>query len=217
MGRARVVLITVAVVAAVGLSGCGGGDSGTGPSSANRSPTGSFTMSPVGLALMGATNVAFSATGSDPDGDSLTYSWNFGDGQASTGQSVQHIFNTAGTFTVTLTIQDSKGSSATSSQSVTVKSLTAEWLDTDKRWTITIRQSGGTFTGEIEFSPLGWVSNIESGVVSHPRSLSFFRRDLTRGWGYQGSYTGTVDESLDHIDARPVNNVGCCTFTLTRN
>src|SRR5262249_9994131 len=33
----------------------------------------------------------------DPDGDSLTYAWNFGDGTTASGQSVTHVFATGGT------------------------------------------------------------------------------------------------------------------------
>ncbi len=42
----------------------------------------------------------------DPDGDALTYSWNFGDGSTCTGASPQHVFTGAGPYTVTLTVSD---------------------------------------------------------------------------------------------------------------
>lgn len=52
----------------------------------------------------------FSGAGStDPDGDSLAYSWDFGDGTTSTGADVSHTYSTAGKKTVILTIKDGKG------------------------------------------------------------------------------------------------------------
>ena len=60
-------------------------------------------------------SVAMSATGSDPNGDTITsYNWDFGDGSgATTGDgSFNHIYNAAGHFTVTLTVTDSRGNAS---------------------------------------------------------------------------------------------------------
>jgi hypothetical protein len=48
------------------------------------------------------------------------YSWNFGDGASGTGPSVEHTYNKAGNFTVTLTVTDRGGNSETSSQTLQV-------------------------------------------------------------------------------------------------
>ena len=198
------------------LPACGGngdGDSATGPS-ANQSPTGSFTLSPGNIVLLAATVVTFTASGSDPDGDVLTYSWNFGDGQTASGVVAQHVFSVAGTLNVTLTIRDARGAATSTSQNVTVKSIAGTWNDIDTRWTLTFTQVGNTFTGEIWFGPLGRVSVVERGTLTDPRSLTFFRRAV-HWWSYQDDYAGTFDATLDRIDARPLNE-DCCTFTLTR-
>jgi glucose/arabinose dehydrogenase/PKD repeat protein len=47
---------------------------------------------------------------SDPDNDALGYDWDFGDGTThSTAQKPSHTYGTAGTFTVTLVVNDGKG------------------------------------------------------------------------------------------------------------
>ena len=67
-------------------------------------------------------SVKFSSDGSeDPDGDPLTYEWDFGDGTAkSTEANPTHVFTTSGTFSVQLKVTDSSGKSGSSSVVVTV-------------------------------------------------------------------------------------------------
>jgi len=57
-------------------------------------------------------NISFNATGSsDPDGDCITYNWDFGDGQtlANGGPKVCHLFEKGGAYTVTVSIDDGQG------------------------------------------------------------------------------------------------------------
>ncbi|MGP3966651.1 PQQ-dependent sugar dehydrogenase [Streptomyces sp. 6N223] len=65
--------------------------------------------------------VAFSSEGSsDPDGDALTYSWEFGDGEGSTKANPTHTYTEAGEYTATLTVEDTTGRIATASAHITV-------------------------------------------------------------------------------------------------
>ncbi len=85
-----------------------GEDGGTPP---NAAPTASFTSSCPTLAC------AFDASASsDPDGDALTYSWNFGDTETGTGVSPNHTYASAGPRTVTLTVSDGELSNQTTRQ-----------------------------------------------------------------------------------------------------
>src|SRR4051794_26435056 len=92
-----------------------------GAAAANQAPSVTTGRTPTGTVAPG-TAVAFTATGADADGDTLTYSWNFGDGTAvSTLQNPSHTYATAGTYSAVVTVSDGKGGTATSTQSVTVQ------------------------------------------------------------------------------------------------
>lgn len=84
---------------------------------ANRAPVASFSVTPTSGSV--PLNVAFDASASsDPDGNLLTYSWNFGDGTTGSGRTVQKTYTSAGKFRIVLTVRDSNG--ATSSYARTV-------------------------------------------------------------------------------------------------
>lgn len=74
---------------------------------ANHAPTVSINpVEPGGVALTGGTRVAFGANASDPDGDPLTYTWDFDDGTTGDGPGVAHVFESEGAFRVTVTVSD---------------------------------------------------------------------------------------------------------------
>jgi len=79
--------------------------------------TGSATPSSGAAPL----SVAFSVAATDPDSDTLTYSWNFGDATAaSTQQNPTHSYTTAGSYTATVTVSDGKGGTVSRSFPVSV-------------------------------------------------------------------------------------------------
>lgn len=70
--------------------------------------------------------ITFDGTGSsDPDGDALTYTWNFGDGSLGTGESPSHTYFAIDEFTVKLTVSDGITSDI-STTTVTVNDISAE-------------------------------------------------------------------------------------------
>ena len=72
----------------------------------------------VGTVFNGqSVNLSVGAT--DPANNSLTYTWDFGDGSTGSGSSVDHVYATAGTFTVTVTISNGFAST-TNTMTITV-------------------------------------------------------------------------------------------------
>ncbi|MFC1479463.1 PKD domain-containing protein [Planctomycetota bacterium] len=65
-------------------------------------------------------DVTLTGSGTDPDGDTLSYSWNFGDGQTSAQQNPVHTFVYTGTYICVLTVTDGKGGADTASVTVEV-------------------------------------------------------------------------------------------------
>ena len=67
--------------------------------------------------------VAFTATGTDPDGDTLTYEWDFGDGGTATTKDAMHTYTEVGVFYAKVTVSDGKGGTASALLQVAVTPL----------------------------------------------------------------------------------------------
>lgn len=86
---------------------------------ANQAPAVGFAMS----AIVGEAPliVDFDGTESfDPDGDPITYIWDFGDGESATGPSARHLYRTPGVYNVVLDVSDDKGNSRSVGRSLRV-------------------------------------------------------------------------------------------------
>jgi PKD repeat protein len=104
-------------------------------------------------------NVTFAgtATGGSPP---YAYSWNFGDGSAtSTVQNPSHVYNSAGTFTATLTVTDSSSppKSATSTVSITASPIAG---------TTPGAPTGLTTTAANAQASLSWTAPASNGGVA---------------------------------------------------
>lgn len=123
--------LAVAACGLMILAGCGGGSS---------VPAGDSTTAPILPPVANAggpytgtagTAVTFSgAKSSDPQGQTLTYSWSFGDGTTGTGVSPTHTYGqvagvTSTTYTVGLTVQNTSGYSGQATTTATIASATA--------------------------------------------------------------------------------------------
>jgi len=105
-------------------------------SSANRTPVAAAAGTPATGASAPLT-VRFSSAGSsDPDGDTLSYLWTFGDGATSTAANPEHTYIREGIFTATLAVTDTKGASASASVTIRIGSVPSEVSPRHVRTTI---------------------------------------------------------------------------------
>ena len=72
-------------------------------------PTGTITTPSGNSSAYTGDDVNFAGTGTDPNGESLTATWDFGDGYTMPGFSVSHTFNSAGVYTVKFTVKNTDG------------------------------------------------------------------------------------------------------------
>jgi len=92
--------------------------------STNRPPTAVMTATPsTGVAPLSVTFDG--STSTDPDGTVASWSWSFGDGTLGAGPATTHLYMTAGTFAVSLTVTDNGGASDVATRSVVVTAAPA--------------------------------------------------------------------------------------------
>jgi PKD repeat protein len=119
------------------------------PASA-QPPVADFTASSTDL------TASFDASASNaPAGTIVSYGWEFGDGTTGSGVAPSHVYATSGTYPVTLTVTDSLGGTASSSQSVTVGDQTLIAADTFSRDVLSgwgTSDVGGSWTDASGFS-----------------------------------------------------------------
>ncbi|HEY2169742.1 MAG TPA: PKD domain-containing protein, partial [Candidatus Angelobacter sp.] len=94
------------------------------PPTASLSITNSLTKSSVTGSIATPASITASTGGStDPDGTIVSSTINFGDGSATVnGSSASHTYSTAGTYTITGTVTDNLGATASKSAAIVVSS-----------------------------------------------------------------------------------------------
>ena len=141
----------------------------------NRLPTASFTVSDTTPAR--GQPIDFAATASDPDGDTLSYEWDFGDGFTASGQNVTHAYpagTSLGAKTVTLTVTDSASGTTTVSRQVTVQNVppTASFTvsdDTPARGQVIAFNATGT---DPDGDTLSYAWNFGDGITASGQNVT---------------------------------------------
>ncbi len=113
----------------------------------NIAPEASFSATPTSGDIPLIVELDASAS-SDSDGTIEQYDWNFGDGTTAQGITASHIYNTAGNFTITLTVTDNVGE--TGSASTVISAIDPGSLNAPAGLTATV--SGSTVS-------LSWTDN----------------------------------------------------------
>ncbi|MEK6824938.1 MAG: PKD domain-containing protein, partial [Nanoarchaeota archaeon] len=114
----------------------------------NQPPVAQFTFSP--LSGQAPLNVTFNASSSyDIDGTIVAYTWNFGDGANSSGVFAFHTYNTAGNYTVILTVRDNAGANSSATSVVAVSQTGTNLLPVAQ---FTFNPSSGTAPLNVSFN-----------------------------------------------------------------
>jgi len=158
----------------------------------NRPPVASFTESATSVPT--GTVIHFDASASyDPDGSIVSYSWNFGDGYTGTGVTIDHSYADNGTYTVTLTVKDNDGATASTSATKIIQNRPPVALFTESGTTV--------YTGEVIHFDASTSYDPDGSVVSY-------------AWNFGDGNTGT-GVTIDHSYAD--NGTYTVTLTVTDN
>ncbi len=148
------------------------------------------------------TAVHFNAGGStDPDGDALTYAWDFGDGSTGTGATPTHSYADNGNYAVKVTVTDPYGAESTATTSVMVVNV-APTVAAFAGETIL---RGETYASAGTFADAGtdsWAATVDYGDGSGVRPLALAGNGFSLSHAYTtaGTFTVTVRVTDDDGD-----------------
>lgn len=135
----------------------------------------SITLSQPG-GVQGASRLTFSVQIANFQSSSVTYQWNFGDGATSTEPAPGHVYSTAGTYTVSVTVSDGR-QTVRAETTVTIYSVSGTWVTNSGDPVLQLTQSGTTVTGfstwsngpaAAPYSPCPITGSIQPGSAGSP-------------------------------------------------
>jgi prepilin-type N-terminal cleavage/methylation domain-containing protein len=174
-----------------------GPPAGSGGSSTNHPPTAAFTVTPN--PVVAGNSVTFDGSGSnDPDGDPLTYFWQFGDGQQVTGSVTAFHTYATGPYTAHLTVTDTGGlSSAPATNDVVVNGCGT--APPTASFTVLPPEKKGTAPFTV---------NVDGGPSSDPPDESLPCEVLTYDWNWGDGTAHGTGITAAHSYTLPNNSPG---------
>ncbi|MGH2354679.1 MAG: PQQ-dependent sugar dehydrogenase, partial [Chloroflexota bacterium] len=183
-------------------------------SGSNTPPTADASANPTsGLAPLA---VQFSSVGSnDPNGDPLDYTWNFGDGSATSAlPNPQHTYSANGPYTATLTVDDGRGGTSDDSVTIVVGNEAPVVTITAPSASLTYKVGDViTFAGsatDAEDGTIGGAGLAWEVIIQHCPGGLCHVHTLTTGSGSGGSFTipDHGDESYFEIRLTATDSAG---------
>jgi len=155
------------------------------------------------------TAISFNGTAStDPQGQALTYAWNFGDNTTGTGVTSNHTYTAAGTYTVSLTATDTSNLTGTATAKVTVTAALQP----------PVANAGGPYTGSVG-TTIGFNGTASSDPQGQALTYVWNFGDNTNGTGARPSHTytsaGAFSVTLTVTDTSSLSGTATTSATLT--
>ncbi|RCV64105.1 PKD repeat-containing protein [Methanophagales archaeon] len=160
----------------------------------------------------GTEGVAIDYDGSgsyDPDGNIISYDWDFGDGNTATGVAPTHTYAQEGTYTVTLNVTDTEGAINTSTTTATIADTepTADFSATptsgSRRLTVEFTDNSASYDGvdtwEWDFDNDGGTDSTEQNPTHVYTKAGVYTVSLTVYECDGGSDTMTREDYIEVI------------------
>jgi len=161
------------------------------PPPTNVPPTAAIGATPTeGIAPL---SVSFSGTGADTDGTVTNYTWNFGDGSSANIQNPSHIFDSPGTFTVTLTVTDNGGATGSATKQIVVSAP-------NQAPTASIAASPSSGTAPLAVSFTASASDSDGTIVSYSWNFGDGSTSTSTNPSHTYSAAGTYTATLTVTD-----------------
>lgn len=177
--------------------------------------------------------VNFDGSGSsDPEGDMLSYEWDFGDGSNGSGVTTSHAYDIAGNYTVTLTVIDSAGNIDSDTLFVNVEQPEAETIHVGsiemssekiklRGWyvyataTITVVDSNGELVSDAVVSGTwsGLASNSDSRITVRSGQVTFDSNEVKN---INGEFTFTVTDIVKDGLTYEINELTSGSITIIK-
>ena len=194
----------------------------------NSAPVPTFVQSCQGLTC----SVSSQGTADPNTGDTITYSWNWGDGTAlSSGASpAAHVYAAAGSYTITLTTTDGWGKAASTTRNVSLSepagntAPSATFTASCSSFTVCQMNSAGTADAEGDTIKYAWDFGDASTSTAANPSRTYFTTGtytvvltVTDVWGKSGTATRvvTITEPAGNNAPTAVIASGTCTAVNT--